>query len=129
MHELSIATSLVELACDEAERLALPVVALHVTLGPLSGVVREALKSAYEVARNGTPLAGATLIIRDVPIVAWCPVCGSEQTVESPQRLRCPVCDTPTPDVRSGRELELVALEITDANPPGRSPAEGPQAE
>jgi hydrogenase nickel incorporation protein HypA/HybF len=44
MHELSIATSMVEMAGEEAARHPdTRVVALHLKLGPLSGVVKEAL--------------------------------------------------------------------------------------
>ena len=68
--------------------------------------------SAYELAREGTPLARAELVVEEVPIVAYCPACAAEQTLPSVQELCCPVCGTPTPDVVSGRELEVVALEI-----------------
>ena len=44
MHELSIAVSMVEMASEEALRLgAVRVNALHLKLGPLSGVVKDAL--------------------------------------------------------------------------------------
>jgi Zn finger protein HypA/HybF involved in hydrogenase expression len=28
------------------------------------------------------------------------------------QEILCPLCGTPTPDIRQGREMEIVALEI-----------------
>ncbi len=43
MHELSIAMSIVELAEEEAERRSVQVNAVHLKLGALSGVVKEAL--------------------------------------------------------------------------------------
>jgi len=39
--------SLIDLASEEAERLGVKVVAIHLKLGPLCGVVKEALQSAY----------------------------------------------------------------------------------
>jgi hydrogenase nickel incorporation protein HypA/HybF len=131
MHELSIALSIIDVAAEEAERRGVTVVAVHLRLGPLSGVVKEALLSAYELAREDSPLAGARLVIRQTPIVAWCPTCRCERQIESVQRLCCPACDTPTPDVRQGREMEVVALEVSDGNADthGRSPAESAQAE
>ncbi len=111
MHELSIALSILDLAAEEAERRGGRVVAVHLKLGPLSGVVKAALASAYDLAREGTPLAGAELVVEEVPVVAWCPACAAERAPSFPL-LCCPTCGTPTPDVRSGRELEVVALEI-----------------
>ena len=115
MHELSIALSLVEVACEEAVRLgAVRVAALHLRLGPLSGVVREALEFSFELAAADTAIAGAKLLIEEVPISVLCPVCDEERRIESPQHFHCPVCGTPTPDVVHGRELELVAMEVDE---------------
>ncbi len=112
MHELSIALSILDLVAEEAERLDGRVAAVHLRLGPLSGVVREALVSAYDLAREGTPFAEAELVVEVVPIVLYCPVCTVEVTPPSIQELRCPACGTLTPEVIQGRELEVVALEI-----------------
>ena len=50
MHELSIALSLLDQVAEEAERRGgVQVHAIHLRLGPLSGVVKEALLSAYEL--------------------------------------------------------------------------------
>lgn len=118
MHELSIAMSIVEVAAAEAERHgAVQVTAVHLRWGPLSGVVKEALLSAFELAREGSPLERSGLVIEDVPILAYCPQCRSDCSVESIQQLCCRTCGTPTPHVVSGRELEITALEIADDEP------------
>jgi hydrogenase nickel incorporation protein HypA/HybF len=111
MHELSIALSLLDLVAEEAESRGGRVVAVHLKLGPLSGVVKDALLSAYELAREGTPFAETALVVQDVPLIAWCPGCGVERGLNFPE-LCCPTCGEPTPDIKSGRELEVVALEI-----------------
>src|SRR4051794_9200301 len=113
MHELSIAMSIVEGAAEEAGlRGAARVAAVHLRIGPLSGVVPDALRSAFELAREQEPaLAAAELVIEEVPVTARCPRCAAERAVPFPE-LRCPTCDTPTPEVVRGRELEVVALEI-----------------
>src|SRR5690348_3059370 len=105
MHELSIALSILDLAAEEAERHGGRVAAVHLKLGPLSGVVKEALLSAYDLAREGTPLERAELVVAETALAAWCPVCAAERTLASPQELCCPTCGTPTPEVVSGREL------------------------
>lgn len=113
VHELSIAMSMVEMATAEAARQgAAQVHALHLKLGPLSGVVKEALLFSWEVACEGSPLAGSQLLIEEVPVVVRCPECRINRTLPSIQNFSCPVCRTPTPVVVSGKELEVVALEI-----------------
>ena len=110
---MSIALSILELAAEEVERRGGGgVAAIHLRLGPLSGVVKEALRSAYDLAREVSPLSKAELVIEEVPLVAYCPVCCAERTLGSAQQLCCPTCGTPTPEVVRGRELEVVALEI-----------------
>jgi hydrogenase nickel incorporation protein HypA/HybF len=113
MHELSIALSILDLAGEEAERRGgACVVGIHLKLGPLSGVVKEALLSAYEIARESSPLAEARLVIEETPILVHCPSCEAVRAAASPQELGCAECGAPTARVVSGRELEVVALEI-----------------
>jgi hydrogenase nickel incorporation protein HypA/HybF len=113
MHELSVALSILDVAAEEAERHgSARVVAIRLRLGPLSGVVKDALLSAYELAREGSPLADAQLLVEEVPVVAYCPACAAERPVVSIQELCCAACTTPTPEVVRGRELEIVALEL-----------------
>ena len=113
MHELSIAMSLLDVAQEELERHpGARVEALHLRVGPLSGVVKESLVSAYELAREQTPLANARLIFEDIPIVIFCSKCLAERPVQSLQYFCCAECGTPASDVRRGRELELAALEL-----------------
>jgi len=123
MHELSIAMSIIEGAYREAMiRGGARVHAVHLKLGPLSGVVKEALMFSYELACEGTPLDGSELIIDEVPVVVYCPNCETDQTLDSIQRFCCPTCGTLTPNVVSGKELELVAIEITDGGDVNRPP-------
>jgi hydrogenase nickel incorporation protein HypA/HybF len=113
MHELSIAVSMVEMASEEAARRGCAQVhAVHLKRGPLSGVVKEALLFSYMVACEGTPLEGSQLVIEDVAVSVYCPACEAETSPVSLQQFCCSVCDTPTPQVVRGKELEVTALEI-----------------
>jgi hydrogenase nickel incorporation protein HypA/HybF len=112
MHELSIALSIIEGAEEEAARHGGQVIAVHLRLGRLSGVVKDALLFAYDIACEATPLAGSRLLIEEAPVVVFCSQCAAERTLASIQSLSCPVCGALTPDVVQGRELELVALEL-----------------
>jgi len=115
MHELSIAMSLVDAACEKAAELGgVRVDVLNVRLGALSGVVREALEFSFELAAEGTAIAGARLAIEEVPVTVHCPRCARDLQLPSIQHFRCPACQAPTPDVVGGRELELASLEVTE---------------
>ncbi|OLZ63027.1 hydrogenase maturation nickel metallochaperone HypA [Streptomyces sp. IMTB 2501] len=112
MHELSIATAIVEQAeeiarADGTDR----VTAVTVRVGELAGVVPDALRFAFEVARDGTALAGARLVVEQVAARAWCGGCAEEFAVGMPPFFWCPTCDRPSQELRSGRELEISGLE------------------
>jgi len=114
MHELSIAMGVVEAATEEAQRLGVQVRAVHLRLGALSGVVKDALLFSYEVACEDTPLAGSKLIVEDVPVVILCPKCKDKKTLISLQSFTCPDCGTPTMNIVCGKELEVFALEVEE---------------
>jgi hydrogenase nickel incorporation protein HypA/HybF len=112
MHELSIALNILDIAEEQAQRHGGRVGAIHVRLGLLSGVVKEALISAYDLARDSTLLAGAELVVEEVAVAVYCPACAAERAPVSVQELRCRACGAPTPEIIHGRELDVVALEI-----------------
>jgi len=115
MHELSIALSILDGVEEEMERHpGARVEAIHVKLGPLSGVVKEALLSAYELARVQTPFEGSRLVLEEIPIVVFCANCHAERPVRSMQQFCCAECNTPATEVLHGRELELAALELEE---------------
>ncbi|MFD8261067.1 hydrogenase maturation nickel metallochaperone HypA [Streptomyces griseoluteus] len=112
MHELSIATAIVEQAGEIARADgAGDVSSVTVRVGELAGVVPDALHFAFEVARDGTSLASARLVVEQVTAVAWCGGCAAEFAVGMPPFFWCPACDQPSQDLRSGRELEITAVE------------------
>ncbi len=115
MHELSIALSLLDVAEIEAEQRGVRVSAIHVRVGPLSGVVAESLRSAYELAREGTSFEQCILVLQETTVAVYCPRCQAERPVVSVQDIRCADCGEITPDIRRGRELEIFAMEVIDA--------------
>jgi hydrogenase nickel incorporation protein HypA/HybF len=115
MHELSIAMSLVEAAEDEAAKHGgAGVEAVHLRLGVLSGVAKEALLFSYGIATDGTALAGSRLVIEDSPVLVFCSLCQDRRPIRSLQNFSCETCDTPSTDVVQGRELEVIGLEIRE---------------
>jgi hydrogenase nickel incorporation protein HypA/HybF len=114
MHELSIALGIVEAALDEAKQRHVAVSAVHLRLGALSGVVKDALLFSYEVASRDTPLEGSYLVIEEVPVAVFCPRCQQRRVLASVQSFTCPDCGAPAGDVLEGKELEVFALEVQD---------------
>lgn len=117
MHELSIAMSIVELAEEEASRRGVQIEAVHLKLGALAGVVKDALLSCYEMACDETPLQGSRLIIEELPVIIFCTTCQAQHPLNSIQLFCCPKCGTPSDLIVQGKELEVVALEIKECAP------------
>lgn len=92
------------------------VVAVTVRVGAFSGVVPAALSFAWEPATLDTLAAGSRLEIEEVGLAAWCPACEAERELSTYPfpRLACPECGTPTPEIRRGRELEILSAEIEE---------------
>jgi hydrogenase nickel incorporation protein HypA/HybF len=113
MHELSIAISMIEQIAEESDnRGGLEVEAVHLKLGVFSGVDKEALLFAYELACEGTSLQGSRLLIETVPLLIYCPGCRKERAPVSIYQLSCPDCLVPAQEIISGREIEVASLEV-----------------
>jgi hydrogenase nickel incorporation protein HypA/HybF len=113
MHEVSIMEEMASIAIAKAEEAnATKIHVIRLRVGRLMAVVPEALQFAHEVVCEGTIAEGATLEIEEAPAVCWCPQC--EQEFESGESLfLCPRCGGFSRDLRSGRELELVNMEVS----------------
>ncbi len=113
MHELSIACSLVDAACEAAAREGdVRVTKLNVRIGALSGIVKEALLFSFAMAAEGGACEGASLEIEEVAVTVMCPDCEAPKTLKDLTQFCCPDCGAPTSQVVSGQELELTSLEV-----------------
>ncbi len=123
MHELSIATRLVEMACEHAEQSGASVITkLVLQIGELSAVHNSALQFSFEIVSEGTLAEGAELEINAVPVSVYCADCEEIVQLASIQRFRCPQCDAPSGDIRYGNELDISHIEC-DVSPLGASDA------
>jgi hydrogenase nickel incorporation protein HypA/HybF len=113
MHEVSLMQDTLILAAQEAKRAGgTRIHRLQMQVGPLSGVVPEALEFAFEILANGTMAEGATLQIDRVPIVCYCADCRQEFT-PADMCCECTGCGKPSLEVRRGREMQLSSLEVS----------------
>ncbi len=113
MHELSIATQIVEILETDLADQSGRILSVRLDVGVLSGVVPDALEFAWDLATEHSRLAGSRLEINEIPIVAHCPKCDEDRTLPSIDRLRCPVCNEWTPVILSGQELQIRAVEMS----------------
>ena len=125
MHELALARSLIELVDDyAAEQGGREVRRIHVRLGQLSAMTR-ALYFCFGSAARGTRCEGARLEIEEVPLTLRCRGCAAVKTPSGRYNFRCPDCGLPTPEVVTGREMQLTAIEL---GPPKSQGQAGPAA-
>ena len=111
---MSIAQALVEQV--EAARLANGggrVVSVEVRIGEWRQVVPEILVSYFDHLAKGTPLEGARIVIVRIAATARCDRCRGVFTLDD-IFLVCPACGSRACELLSGRELELVGLELDD---------------
>ncbi len=115
MHELSIASSIVEIAAEHARQQGGGRVAsVTLRIGRLSCVHEDALRYSFDLVTEGTPLAGASLAVIEVPVRIWCAVCNAVVELPGIQRFACPACGHLSGDVRAGRELDIESIQIVD---------------
>lgn len=112
MHELAIATSLVETAVrTAAAHRAARVSRLRLLLGSLAGVERNALEFSFPIAARGTLCEGAVLEIVPVPARGTCPRCRTTADVND-LMAPCGQCGDWPLEVSGGRDMTLESLEV-----------------
>jgi hydrogenase nickel incorporation protein HypA/HybF len=111
MHELSIASSIVDVAVRHAR--GRPVARVEVTVGHLRQVVPSALSFAFELVAQGTPLEGAELVLNVVPATVRCRACGEESALDD-WPLLCRSCDSADVAVIGGEELLVESLDVEE---------------
>lgn len=113
MHEVSVALSLLEGVESTAREQGIDrVSAVHVRIGALSGIMREALTFSWDVVTAETICEGSRLQVEEVPLVVYCERCGQERAPRPGSGLVCPECYAVAPRILSGREMQLVAMEV-----------------
>jgi hydrogenase nickel incorporation protein HypA/HybF len=114
MHELSIVASIVDTVTESvAAYEGARVLEVRLRVGALASVVVESLEFCWGIATEGTPLEGAKLVVKTLPVVMHCPACGDVE-LDGVQSFRCPRCGELCGDLRQGRELEIESIEIDE---------------
>lgn len=107
MHELCLMEETLAIALAYATQQQVHQIRLiRMRVGPLSGVVPEALQFAFDVVSQGTLAEGAEFVIDTVPIRCYCATCELIFEPLNTWLYECPQCHSYTPEVRQGTELE-----------------------
>lgn len=115
MHEMGIALEIVKIALDSIPpNFKNPrVEKINLKVGKMASVVPDSLKFCFEVATKSTPLEGALLHIEEIPVTARCQACGFSWRAIRPVFI-CERCDSGLVDLLSGRELDIVSIEVDE---------------
>src|SRR5579864_4124422 len=112
VHELSIAQSVVEIACRHAAERRITQVTVRI--GHLRQVVPSALSFSFTIVAQGTPAEGAELVIEPVPALGLCRRCGAESRLEM-FPLQCGACGAFDLRIVAGEELVVDSLLVEEA--------------
>ncbi|PKK85024.1 MAG: hypothetical protein CVT49_00340 [candidate division Zixibacteria bacterium HGW-Zixibacteria-1] len=110
MHELRVATEIIEIVQNEMNRLKLSgIKEVGLRLGALSGFDAGALSFSFEAAVVDTPLDGAVLKIEQVPVKGNCRSCLKDFEVNEFVFI-CPFCGSTDMYLVQGEELDITYL-------------------
>jgi hydrogenase nickel incorporation protein HypA/HybF len=109
MHELSVASAVVDTVLRHAEDRRVLVVTLKI--GRLRQVIPDSLAFYFEIVARDTLAEGSRLEQIVVPVRMRCADCAHEWEPE--QRFRCPQCEG-AGEVLAGDELEVDSIEVEE---------------
>ena len=115
MHEASIAADILDMVRREMEKYSLgSLERISIRCGQLSCISAASLKFNLEAMTEGSPLAGAAIIINKIPVELLCSSC--QKNFSAPDRdhlfVPCPHCSSEGGRrVIKGQELSLDSIE------------------
>lgn len=112
MHELSLATALMELVREQAASAgASRVTRLVLEIGVLSHVEPHALRFAFDAVARGGPAEGAIVDIRQIAGTTYCLDCEASVTVLT-RDASCPACGGAKLLAQGGDAMRLKEMEV-----------------
>ncbi len=109
MHELSLASAVIETASRHADGRR--VTAVHLRVGHLRQVVPDSLSFYFGHVAAGTPCEGARLSIEVVAAELRCHGCGHAWELGD-AAFRCPGCDGADTAIVAGEEFEVEWINV-----------------
>lgn len=115
MHEASLALSIIDLAVRQCQQEGYSTInSIEVEVGSASGVLSDALLMAFDIIKLDTPaVAGARLIINEVPLGGTCRSCHKDFSTQEQFMLECPNCGGKDFQFLTGRELNIKEIDVS----------------
>ena len=115
MHEMGVAMQIIEIATASipTDMQHVRVARVNLKVGKLAAIVPDSLRFCFEIAAQETPLAGADLVIEELPVLARCNDCDTVWTITGPDFI-CQKCKSGSIQLISGRELDIESIEVAD---------------
>jgi hydrogenase nickel incorporation protein HypA/HybF len=111
VHELGVASEILEVALSEADRhAAKKVTSIRLRVGVLRAIAPENLSFLFEHLARGTAAEGAHLEIVEEPVRIECGVCGMSEA--SAFTWECPRCKGSGVSVTGGDSLSILSLDV-----------------
>lgn len=117
MHELSLSREVAAIVGRASA--GRPVAVVELRVGHLRQVVPDALQHAWRFTVKGTPLAGARLLIDEVPVRLTCLDCHQDSLPGRELGFACRHCQSPRTRITAGEEFMVVAIEVDDPDQKG----------
>jgi hydrogenase nickel incorporation protein HypA/HybF len=119
MHELGIAQNILEIVQQSVPKnQAKAVRDIRVRVGQLSGIVPDSLDFCFSAIVNDTAMPQAKLSIEQVPMLSQCKDCTHRFGIED-WVFSCPACQSTNLELISGKELEIVDIQLVDESDEG----------
>ena len=113
MHELGVASEILDVALSEADRhAAKKVTSIRLRVGVLRSIEPENLSFLFEHLARFTAAEGALLEIVEEPVRIECEACGVSEARAF--KYECPRCHGPNVSVTGGDSLRILSLDIED---------------
>jgi len=112
MHELSVTESVLEIACEHAQKAqAEKVTDIFLVIGRLSSIVDDSIAFYWNVISKGTLCEDAKLHFKRIPAELVCLECNTHYTLDD-ELVPCPECGSARVRVIAGDEFNLESIEI-----------------
>jgi hydrogenase nickel incorporation protein HypA/HybF len=112
MHELSVTTSLLDLAVSRAQEAnAQRITNLYLVVGQLSSIIDDSVQFYWNIVNENTIAAGSLLHFRRIPAEALCLKCDQRYLLNE-RDFACPHCGSEQIKIVAGEEFYLESIDI-----------------
>ncbi|MEJ2579923.1 MAG: hydrogenase maturation nickel metallochaperone HypA [Kineosporiaceae bacterium] len=111
MHELSVCTAIADAVRTHAGDR--PVYEVRLCIGHLRQLVPDSLTFCWSLVADHGGLAGARLVIDEVPAEIECEACGRRTVLDHPVLL-CPDCSSRLVRIIAGEECHITSIVLGD---------------